>query len=97
MILITSFFKSFEFELNPIPKTDFLKENFEVIISILYPYHTPYWKILENSSKYFPKISGWLRLSGKLIRFSRYFKGVAEDHVFEPCVFFLSLYFWTFK
>ena len=30
MILITSFFKSFEFELNPIPKTDFLKKYFEV-------------------------------------------------------------------
>lgn len=52
MILITSFFKSFKFELNPIPKTDFLKENFEVIISILYPYHIPYSQILETSSKH---------------------------------------------
>ena len=53
MILITSFFKSFEFELNPIPKTDFLKKYFEIIIWILYPYHIPYWQILETSSKNF--------------------------------------------
>ena len=38
MILITSFFKSFDFELNPIPKTDFLKikiwhEIFNLILS----------------------------------------------------------------
>ena len=36
MILITSFFKSFEFELNPIPKTDFLKKKIEYFYHLIH-------------------------------------------------------------
>ena len=37
----------------------------------------------------------WLPFIGVTLKIE--IKGVAEDHAFEPCVFFLSLYFWTFK